>query len=51
VDWIHLAQDKNEWRALVNTVMTLSIHERGARELLEQLSNYWFHKKDSAILS
>jgi hypothetical protein len=21
VDWIHLAQDRNQWRVLVNTVM------------------------------
>jgi hypothetical protein len=25
VDWIHLAQDKDRWRALVNTVMNLRI--------------------------
>jgi hypothetical protein len=23
VDWIHMAQDRNQWRALVNTVMNL----------------------------
>jgi hypothetical protein len=23
MDWIDLAQDKNQWRALVNTVMNL----------------------------
>jgi hypothetical protein len=23
VDWIHLAQDRNQWRVLVNTVMNL----------------------------
>jgi hypothetical protein len=23
VDWIHLAQDKDQWEALVNTVMNL----------------------------
>jgi hypothetical protein len=25
VDWIHLAQDRNTWRALVNTVMNLRV--------------------------
>jgi hypothetical protein len=23
VDWIHVAQDRDQWRALVNTVMNL----------------------------
>jgi hypothetical protein len=25
MDWIHLAQDKYKWRALVNTVMKLRV--------------------------
>jgi hypothetical protein len=25
VDWIHLAQDKGQWRAVVNTVMNLRV--------------------------
>jgi hypothetical protein len=25
VDWMHLAQDRYQWRALVNTVMNLRI--------------------------
>jgi hypothetical protein len=25
IDWIHLAQDRNKWRALVNTVMDLRV--------------------------
>jgi hypothetical protein len=25
VDWIHLAQDRDQWRALVNTIMNLRV--------------------------
>jgi hypothetical protein len=25
MDWIHLAYDRDQWRALVNTVMNLSV--------------------------
>jgi hypothetical protein len=25
VDWIHLARDRNRWRAFVNTVMSLRV--------------------------
>jgi hypothetical protein len=28
VDWMHLAQDKDQWRVLVNTVMNLRFHKR-----------------------
>jgi hypothetical protein len=27
VDWISLAQDKNRWRALVNSVLNFGFHE------------------------
>jgi hypothetical protein len=30
VEWIHLAQDRDQWRALVNTIMNLRIpYKRG----------------------
>jgi hypothetical protein len=38
VDWIHLAPDRDQWRAVVNTVMNL----------WEFLSYYWLLKKGSA---
>jgi hypothetical protein len=25
MDWIHLAQDRDQWRALVNTVMNIQV--------------------------
>jgi hypothetical protein len=25
VDWIHVAQDRNQWQAVVNTVMNLRV--------------------------
>jgi hypothetical protein len=28
VDWIHLAQDRNKWQALVNTVMNLHASQK-----------------------
>jgi hypothetical protein len=27
MDWIHLAEDKDQWRALVNTVMNLRVQQ------------------------
>jgi hypothetical protein len=28
VDWMHLAQDRDQWQALVNTVYTFQFHKR-----------------------
>jgi hypothetical protein len=28
VDWIHLAQDRDQWRAAVNTVMDLRVTQK-----------------------
>jgi hypothetical protein len=28
MDWIDLAQDRDQWRAVLNTVMNLQIHEK-----------------------
>jgi hypothetical protein len=47
VDWMHLVQDRDQRRAIVNTVMNL----RGSikqGESLEQLCDYYLLKKDSA---
>jgi hypothetical protein len=41
MDWIDLAQDKGQWRALVNTVLNLRV-PRNAGEFLSVLE--WLHK-------
>jgi hypothetical protein len=33
VDWIHLAQDRDRWRALVNTVMSLRVTQNAGNFL------------------
>jgi hypothetical protein len=46
VNWIHLAQDRNWCRALLNTVMNLGFNKCG--EFLDYFSYYKLLKKDSA---
>jgi hypothetical protein len=46
VDWIHLAQDRNQWRAVVNTAMNLRVHK--INEFFYKLSDCYLLKKDSA---
>jgi hypothetical protein len=43
--WIHLAQGKDQWRALLNTVTNLLV---SCWEILEQLGDWRLLKMDSA---
>jgi hypothetical protein len=47
MDWIELAQDREQWRALVHTVMNLSGFIKGW-EVPEWLHNWQLFKKGSA---
>jgi hypothetical protein len=47
MDWIDLAQDRDQWRAPVKTVMNLRVFIK-CWEVLEQLHNWQLIQKGSA---
>jgi hypothetical protein len=50
MDWIDLAQDRDQWRALLNTVMNLQVPSSGSIKcwgFLEWLCNWQLVKKGS----
>jgi hypothetical protein len=47
VDWIHRVRDKDQWWALVNTVMNLRLQKKKkGGQFLDLLSDCWLLKKD-----
>jgi hypothetical protein len=43
---MHLVQYTDQWQVVVNTIGTFGFHKRLA--YVDQLSDYWLLKKDSA---
>jgi hypothetical protein len=48
MDWIDLAQDTDQWRALVNTVMNRRVLRINCWEVLEWLLDWWLLKEVSS---
>jgi hypothetical protein len=46
MDWIHLAQGGDQWRAFVNRVMNLWVSQN-FKAILEWLSDWWLLKTGS----
>jgi hypothetical protein len=46
VDWIYMTQDRDQWKALVNTVLNIRISIK-CWEVLEGLHNWRLLKKGS----
>jgi hypothetical protein len=40
VDWVHLALDRNQWQALVNTIINLLVLAIKGMEFLDLLREY-----------
>jgi hypothetical protein len=49
VQWIHLAQDKVQWRGLVYAVMNLRVTQKACNFLTEQLLAFQWSKLEEAL--
>jgi hypothetical protein len=46
VDWIHLTQDRDKWRALVNTIMNVGVE----KSFLTRWESISFSKRNLTLL-
>jgi hypothetical protein len=47
MDWIDVSQDRDQWRALMNTVMNLRVYKM--LKVIEWPHSWWLLKKASAL--